>query len=382
MMKIALSDWQAFLNGLQDWYSPDKRQLPWKDLDDAYLVWVSEVFLQQTQADRVIEFWLRFTAKFPRVEDLAEASFAEALPYFKGLGFYGRLRRMLLTAQAVCENKKYFNTSRNRYEFPRELNELEKLPGVGPYTARAIASFAYGKKVLAPDTNVVRIISRFFGVDREFETPKDLKDFKAKMTKWVMKNLDFFDDHYPDDFSLNQVLMDFGASVCSARKPKCDECPLRLKCSYVKNSQHFEKTFVTKRSAKPRSLRGFRKIVIGVLIQNKQVLVSRRKADQSFAGLLEFPGGKVEKGEDLRTALQREFREEVGVEVSVRPYFEKLVVEERRIVLHFHRCRVLTGTPLAQEGQELMWIDQGDLNPEEFIPANAEIIQALKTSRL
>jgi A/G-specific adenine glycosylase len=403
-------DWNWFLKQLKAWHDPSKRKLPWKDLDDAYLVWVSEVFLQQTQADRVIEFWLRFTAKFPTIEDLAEASFEEALPYFKGLGFYGRLRRMLLTAEAVVENHrrqireekmkiKEEDEDLRRARFPRELDELEKLPGIGPYTARAVASFAYGQKVLAPDTNVVRIISRYFGVEKDLKDlkeSKDLKDLKGKMNKWVMKNLEFFDAHYPEDFSLNQVLMDFGSQICKARTPQCEACPLIKKCEYGRAPEQFEqlKGPINKGQGskrEQRSLRSYQKIVVGILIQDKSVLVSRRKADQTFAGLLEFPGGKLEEGEDLRAAMQREFREEVGVEVSVRPAFEKMAVHRQKLLLHFHRCRVLTGKIKmkegdedlrGEEGQELMWIRQEDLDPKQFLPANKSIIETLKKSRM
>lgn len=362
---LSHDDWDFLLKQLKGWYHPSKRKLPWKDLDNAYLVWVSEVFLQQTQADRVVEFWLRFTAKFPRVEDLAKASFEEALPYFKGLGFYGRLRRMLETAQAVVE--------RHGGEFPQSIEELEALPGVGPYTARAVASFAYGQQVLAPDTNVARIISRFF----------EPQESSAKEKSWVMKRLEFFDDQYPKDFSLNQVLMDFGSQVCAARKPKCEECPLIAKCAYGRDPAQFESLRENRKTRKLEKIpRDFQKIVVGVLIREKKLLVSRRKADQTYSGLLEFPGGKVEEGEDLRAAMQREFREEVGVEVSVRPPFERMLLKRQKLALHFHRCRVLSGEVEALEGQELLWIDQADLDAEHFLPANKAVIEALKSSRL
>lgn len=417
-------NWNWFLKQLKSWYHPSKRQLPWKEIDDAYLVWVSEVFLQQTQADRVVEFFLRFTAKFPTVEDLAKASFEQALPYFRGLGFYGRLRRMIETAREVVKKSKERDFSASHSapdsrsgqaaemkkrgaQFPREIEELEKLPGIGPYTARAIASFAYGQNVLAPDTNVARILSRFWEPQLN----------SAKEKKWVMDRLDFFDEHYPEDFPLNQVLMDFGSSVCKAKKPKCDECPLVGKCVYGRDPEQFERMKRDFSASSPSSLhstsarlsdgqvemkkkrvsKGYQKIVVGILIQDKRVLVSRRKLDQTFAGLLEFPGGKVKGGEDERKAMQREFREEVGVEVSVRPPFEKLALHRQKQVLSFHRCRILTvqnakcgmqkddpsGVVIeGMEGQELMWIEQENLDPKAFLPANKGIIAALKKSRL
>jgi|CXWL01.1.fsa_nt_gi A/G-specific adenine glycosylase len=382
MKKSFQHSWPIFLDQLRSWYHPDNRKLPWKNIRDPYLVWVSEIFLQQTQADRVVEYFLRFTAKFPTVEKLAKASFEQALPYFKGLGYYSRLRRMLVTAEVVVRE---FDG-----QFPSEVEILKKLPGIGEYTARAIASFAFGKKVIAPDTNVKRILERFFGNVGNVE----------KIGKSGMKVLSNFDQLYPQDFSLNQALMDLGSQVCLARSPKCGECPLVKKCCYVRNPK--SKTPNPKQIPSPKSEipnkipRDYQKVVVGILIQDKRVLVSRRKSDQTYAGLLEFPGGKVEVGEDERSAMQREFREEVGVEVSVRPAFEKIVKHDKKQVLHFHRCRVLVdssgiATPsmvngqssmVGQEGQEVQWIEQGNLNSKEFLPANKGIIDQLKKSRL
>lgn len=354
-----------------------------------------------------MEFFVRFTSRFPTVEDLAKASFEEALPYFKGLGFYGRLRRMLETAKSICGNPKYQNPKSKKYEFPSDIGELESLPGIGPYTARAVASFAYGQKVLAPDTNVVRILARFFGRSPDslkrgrIDTSKQLQN---EQRKWVMKNLDWFDEQYPKDMNLNQVLMDFGSSVCDAKKPKCSECPLIKKCVYGRDPSQFE--YLNKypsaalgmtKIRKQRSIRGYQKVVVGILIQDQRVLVSRRKPDQTFAGLLEFPGGKVKEGEDLRAAMQREFREEVGVEVSVRPPFKKMALHRQKKVVNFHRCRILrvnnpklniqkdfsSGIIMqGMENQDLVWIDQKDLDPKEFLPANKGIIEQLKKSRL
>ncbi|MDP3975537.1 MAG: NUDIX domain-containing protein, partial [bacterium] len=318
-----MKNWKFFTEQLKNWYHPSNRKLPWKGIKDPYLVWVSEVFLQQTQADRVVEFFVRFTSRFPTVQSLARASFEEALPYFRGLGFYGRLRRMLETARVVV----------GEYggKFPGTVEELQNLPGVGPYTARAIASFAYGQKVLAPDTNVARVLSRFWEPQLSSALEK----------RWAMRHIAELEKNLPDDLNLNQALMDLGASVCLAKSPDCGQCPLVKKCVYGRAPQQFEKLQNRKTSGK-KFPKNFQKIVVGVLIQDKRVLVSRRKPEQTYAGLLEFPGGKVEAGEDERSALQREFREELGVEISVRPPFQKTPVRRDKNLLSFHRCRILT----------------------------------------
>lgn len=343
-----LRDWTQFVDLLRQWYLPSRRPLPWKETRDPYLIWVSEIFLQQTQADRVVDFFLRFTARFPTVHSLARSSFDEALPYFKGLGYYGRLRRMIETAKIVTE--KWDG------QFPNQAQELKKLPGIGEYTARALLSYAFQKQVLAQDTNVKRILRRYF--NRELP-------------------IHFCDDAFPSNFNLNQALMDLGAGLCTSKNPQCSKCPLEKKCLYALQPKK-----VLRKISQSKIPRGLKKIVVGILIQEKRVLVSRRRPDQSFAGLLEFPGGKVEKGEDERKAMQREFREEVGVEVSVRPPFTKLLQKKTKQVLSFHRCRILMGEPRSMEGQELFWVEQNDLNPKLFLPANKKIIRALKHSRL
>lgn len=353
--------WIELLKNLKKWYHPSHRKLPWKNINDPYLIWVSEVFLQQTQANRVIEFFLRFTARFPTVEDLAKTSFKEALPYFRGLGFYSRLRRMLEAARAIV--KEYGGI------FPKNVTKLRNLSGIGEYTARAILSFAYKKPGLAPDTNVSRVLSRFF----------DPQKNQALEKKWVLKHLAFFDQHFPKTLKLNQALMDLGSSLCLAKNPKCQICPLAKSCQFEKNPERFLEDVKIPRKIIPRN---YQKVVVGILIRGQKVLVSRRKEAQTFSGLLEFPGGKVEAGEDERRAMQREFQEEVGVQVSVRPPFTKIVQHSRKQVLSFHRCRILIGDPRSLEGQEIFWIQQKDLNARLFLPANKRIIEELKKSRL
>lgn len=190
-----------------------------------------------------------------------------------------------------------------------------------------------------------------------------VKESLEMTTRWAQRSKSFFSIPSVAEESLSQLKSD-------------SSTPSRLQDS-GRNGKQEEVGVERKRIPK-----NYQKVVVGILIQDKRVLVSRRKADQSYSGLLEFPGGKVEIGEDERRAMQREFREEVGVEVSVRPAFEKIIQHEKKQVLYFHRCRILTGKPRSLEGQEVEWIDQQELNPKEFLPANKGIIDQLKKSRL
>ncbi len=184
-----------------------REHLPWrKEGTTAYEIWVSEVMLQQTQVSRVIGYYDRFLKRFPTVVILAEASWEEFLPYYQGLGYYARGRNMLLAARVVV--KKHGGV------FPASIEELDALPGIGPYTAAAIASFAYDQNTLAWDTNLRRVVGRFFFGTKRSERISELDGRFRERAK-----------------ILNAALMDLGSGLCTGR-PKCAACPLALKCRY------------------------------------------------------------------------------------------------------------------------------------------------------
>lgn len=187
-----------------------REHLPWrKKKITAYEVWVSEVMLQQTQVPRVVGYYARFLKRFPTVRHLAKASWTEFLPYYEGLGYYARGRNMLRTAQRVV--REYGG------KFPREKKLLEELPGIGPYTASAVMSFAYGDNHLAWDTNLKRVIGRFFLGGKRNAMDEDFWENKFHTSKKV----------------LNAALMDFGSAQCMSR-PKCGACALRSRCVYYR----------------------------------------------------------------------------------------------------------------------------------------------------
>jgi A/G-specific adenine glycosylase len=362
-MQLSENNFEKFANQLSDWHDGNERKFPWQQTKDPYLVWVSEIFLQQTQADRVVEFFVRFTSRYPTVFDLSEVTFEEALPYYRGLGYYGRLRRMLELAKVVV----------GKYDglFPRTERELMALPGIGRYTARAIMGFAFGVSVIAPDTNVKRVFERVFG-ELDLEKVDDIyKRFHAEYGT-------------SDSAHLNQVLMDFGNLICDAKRPKCSECVLQHSCRFYKSGglKLLEKELeFRRRNRAQRSLRGYEKVVCGVVVKDRKILVTRRKNDQTYAGLLEFPGGKVEKGENLRSALQRELMEEIGIEVAVRPAFRKVVVDKNNCILSFHRCSILKGEVKALEGQELIWLRPDEMMSSEFISHDVGVVEELRQRR-
>ncbi|MES2703865.1 MAG: A/G-specific adenine glycosylase [Bacteroidota bacterium] len=213
-MDISSQQTRFFTRTLTGWHQrANFRELPWKNEKDPYRIWLSEVILQQTRALQGLPYYLAFTAKYPTVQHMAAADEQEAFRLWQGLGYYNRCKNMLATARTV--------TAEHGGVFPSSYTDLLGLKGIGPYTAAAIASFAYGLPHAVVDGNVYRVLSRFFGIDTPFDTTAGKKQF-AVLAQQLL--------HTADSAAHNQAIMDLGATVCVPRKPLCDICPLQKKC--------------------------------------------------------------------------------------------------------------------------------------------------------
>jgi A/G-specific adenine glycosylase len=201
------------IDKLLDWFDENKREMPWRKSEDPYHIWVSEVMLQQTRVDQARPYFDRFIDRFPTIFDLAEAPQQEVLKVWEGLGYYSRARNLHHAAQTVVE--KYNG------ELPDQYEEISELKGVGPYTAAAVLSIAFNKPHAAVDGNIIRVLSRYYGIE---------KDIRSTTTRRQIQELadELIDRDRPGDF--NQALMDFGAMVCTARDPYCLLCPMREFC--------------------------------------------------------------------------------------------------------------------------------------------------------
>ena len=211
---------QGFTRRLLAWYGRSARDLPWRRTRDPYRVLVSEVMLQQTQVSRVSEFYPRFLERFPTLQHLARAQPRAVREAWEGLGYYARATNLHALARSVV--RRYDAT------LPEEPEELMKLPGVGPYTAGAVASFAYEKPVPAVDTNVARVIRRvFFGNRKAASTRRATWDERRRT--WQLAAA-LVPKNGKKAWKFNQAIMELGALICVARKPKCGECPVRPVC--------------------------------------------------------------------------------------------------------------------------------------------------------
>lgn len=291
---------------IADFFSKSGRsELPWrKPKIGGYEVWVSEIMLQQTQVSRVIGYYQRFLKKFPTVEKLAKSSWEEFLPYYEGLGYYARGRNMLKTAQKV--------QIEHGGVFPKTKEALLALPGVGDYTASAILSFAYGKNHLAWDTNLKRVIGRFFYGSKKAEI--EIEKIEALLQLPRKK--------------LNAALMDFGSSICTA-KPKCHNCPLQTKCVYFKNKGVQEYIAPKEKNNFPTQ----NAQVVLFLHQNHQKYFSpQTKIFQPFV---------LDKAIQSRPLIKAHFLEKYGLRLSVRPPHKKGFLQGKPTL--FVNAQILAG---------------------------------------
>lgn len=195
------------------WYITNQRDFPWRKSKCAYKVWLSEIILQQTKTSQGLSYYNKIIKTFPTLKELAEASEEQILKLWQGLGYYSRARNLHFTAKHIQNNLNGV--------FPDDYNSLIKLKGIGPYTAAAISSICFNEKRAAVDGNVYRILARVFNIDTAINSPKGIKTFQELANSLIS-------EHNPGDY--NQSMMDIGASICTPKNPKCNQCPLNSIC--------------------------------------------------------------------------------------------------------------------------------------------------------
>mgnify|MGYP006374335401 FL=1 len=213
----------SFSTILIDWYLKNKRELPWRNTTNPYHIWLSEIILQQTRVNQGLPYFESFTSNFPSINDLANATEDEVLKLWQGLGYYSRARNLHATAKFISANLNGI--------FPKQYDEIIKLKGIGPYTAAAIASFAYKEQVAVVDGNVFRVISRYFGIFDDISTSKTRNVFQDLANELICKS-------NPDLF--NQAIMDFGATQCTPKNPDCLNCVFQENCFAFRNQKTTE----------------------------------------------------------------------------------------------------------------------------------------------
>ncbi len=325
-----------FSRALLDWYNPSNRVMPWRGEKDAYPIWVSEIMLQQTKVDTVRPYYLRWVARFPNIQSLASATEAEVLKVWEGLGYYARARNMLKAARVIME---IFGG-----EFPHRLEDIRSLPGIGAYTAAAIASIAFGLNEPVIDGNIRRVLARVKNIRGPLGNSIAEMDFLSAAR-------DLLPDGQAGDF--NQAMMDLGATICIPHQPHCDECPVQQFCTAFRTGTQVELPVIPPKPQVPRI-----EVTAAVIHRGEEVLIAHRPAHGLLGGMWEFPGGKMEPGETDEESLAREIREELGAEVEVGAKLGsyKHAYTHFRVTLTAYHCRVASGEPRALEASEIRWV--------------------------
>jgi len=323
------------------WYKLNARELPWRGLYDPYLIWISEVMLQQTQVETVIPYFQCWISRFPDIQSVVHASEEDVLKLWEGLGYYSRARNIKKSAVIIHSQ---FNGV-----IPGTTHELKKLPGIGDYIAGAIASIAFGLNEPALDANGIRVVSRLY-------------DFHGLVNKTRNKNIlkEYLRGMIPDGMvgDFNQAVMDLGSMVCRSANPICEQCPLRKECIAFSKSTQMDLPVVKRRPAKPHL-----EVVAAILRKGDKVLIDKRFADGLLGGMWEFPGGKIEHGEDHSTALKRELEEEMGISVDLKELFGiyEHAYTHFSVTVYTYFVEIVEGDPKALESEKIEWAKIGAL---------------------
>jgi A/G-specific adenine glycosylase len=264
-----------FSEQIQIWYYKNKRDLPWRETKNPYHIWLSEVILQQTRVQQGMDYYYKFVDTFEDIKALATASEQEVLNLWQGLGYYSRGRNLHKAAKMVVDEFKNL--------FPRNFDDIRKLPGVGNYTAAAIASFAYNLPHAVVDGNVYRVLSRYYNTDEFIDTPQGQKYYQALADELLDRN---------NPSTHNQAIMELGALICTPKNPSCESCPLSDSC-LAKAKNTWSELPRKKGKVKVRN----RQFHYFVSIKNDHILLQKRGDKDIWANMFEFPlieGEKIE----------------------------------------------------------------------------------------
>lgn len=302
---------------LIDWYSKNGRDLPWRQTNNPYIIWLSEIILQQTRIEQGMPYFYKFVEAYPTVKDFAEADEEDLLRLWQGLGYYSRVRNMHKAAKAVMTE---FDGI-----FPSTYEDVITLTGVGEYTAAAISSFSINQKKAVLDGNVFRVLARYFGIDTAINSTAGKKQFLTIANEVIS-------DKFPGLY--NQAIMDFGATVCKPKAPVCENCILRLDC--VAFSKNLIASLPIKTKGKPSRNRYFNYFIIE---KDGAYVFTKRGADDVWANMYEFP--LIETNEEIEISdlqqLEAYKTHFEGAEITPIGSSVKHILSHQNIYARFYR---------------------------------------------
>ncbi|MCI8633629.1 MAG: A/G-specific adenine glycosylase [Lachnospiraceae bacterium] len=337
-----------WVTDLLEWYKKVKRPLPWRQTQDAYRVWISEIMLQQTRIEAVLGYYERFMNAFPSVQALAEAPLEQVLKLWEGLGYYSRAKNLHKAAQQIVMQG----------GFPDQKEEIQKLPGIGDYTAGAIAAIAFGRAETAIDGNVMRVVSRIYELENDILLPASRKQVKA-----------ILEDVYPQSEAGNfvQGLMELGELICIPKAPKCEACPLQSECRAKETGRQQELPLRI-----PKTKKKMEERIVLIVEQKGCILLTKRPEKMLLGGLWEYPNVLTED-----PAMVPELTQEA---YGIRLEAQEHIAEAEHVFTHVRwKMHVYKAQPAQAGGQddescfaaarrEYLWADEKQLETEIMLP--------------
>lgn len=344
---------KSFARQLNAWYRKNARNLPWRETQDPYCIWISEIMLQQTTVNAVIPYYLKWIHTFPTVQHVAKAPVQKVLKLWQGLGYYSRAKNIHRSAGIIC--------TEYAGKVPRDAQLLRRLPGFGPYTVGAVLSIAFDIRHPIVDANVRRVVMRLLAMNGYADISKDsvILEFLEKVMP--RRNLKTF----------NQALMELGAMVCRNREPLCLLCPVKHMCrAYAQGVQEIIP------QPKKRVIKDV-DAAIGILRRKNKFLIQKRPASGLLADLWEFPGGKIKEHESVRQALDRELKEELGIAIkSIRPLMNvRHYYTQFRVNLHVSLCESDIAPKIQKDRK---WVTLKELQKYPMPSGSAKIVDHLQ----
>lgn len=349
---------QSVQKGLLVWFNEHQRDLPWRKTYDPYQVWISEIMLQQTQVKTALPYFERWMKALPTVQSVAEADEQTILKLWEGLGYYTRARNLHKAAKRIVAEWSGV--------FPSDPQVIRTLPGIGRYTAGAIASIAFNQSEPILDGNVIRVLMRLAN------DPSNTRDAKVQERLWRWSQALVPEGHARE---FNQAMMELGALVCTPKVPQCGACPVREAC-LARTKGTVES--LPNRGASTEKVQ--LKVALALIQKSNKFFIQKRRQGGLMGGLWEFPGGKIEADETPEQALHREIEEEVGIQLKTPVPFLKLkhAYTKYQVELHCFLAEYNRGRVRLAAAEEGRWVRLDELDHLPFPAANKKIIQELK----